>query len=153
MRTIQEAGVGIVICAKKAGIGLFAKVQAYHLQDLGYDTLDANLALGLPADARTYEMAASMLQARRPPGSPHDQQSVEAERTQRTRHSRRRSNPTSAGLGKHNIRYSRPRQSAWGIFCHTGGLSNGRTYLNRCKPHKKEATALTKDMIGHLPGV
>mgnify|MGYP001198749475 CR=1 FL=1 len=64
MRTIQETGVGAIVYLRQEGrgIGLFAKVQAYHLQDLGYDTLDANLALGLPADARTYEMAASMLQ-------------------------------------------------------------------------------------------
>ncbi|DAC35562.1 MAG TPA: GTP cyclohydrolase II [Candidatus Poseidoniaceae archaeon] len=63
MRAVQDAGVGAVVYLRQEGrgIGLYAKVQAYHLQDLGYDTLDANLALGLPADARTYEMAAAML--------------------------------------------------------------------------------------------
>ena len=45
------------------GIGLYAKMQAYALQDQGMDTLDANLTLGLPADARTYDIAASMLKS------------------------------------------------------------------------------------------
>ena len=36
-------------------------MRAYALQDKGLDTLDANLQLGLPADARTYEIAAKML--------------------------------------------------------------------------------------------
>lgn len=65
MRTIQKAGAGAIVYLRQEGrgIGLFAKVQAYHLQDRGYDTLDANLALGLPADARTYGVAASMLRA------------------------------------------------------------------------------------------
>ena len=36
-------------------------MQAYALQDKGLDTLDANLQLGLPADARTYDIAAEML--------------------------------------------------------------------------------------------
>ena len=43
------------------GIGLHAKIQAYHLQDKGADTLDANLMLGLPADARDYRIASTML--------------------------------------------------------------------------------------------
>lgn len=45
------------------GIGLHAKIQAYHLQDEGADTLDANLMLGLPADGRDYAIAAEMLQS------------------------------------------------------------------------------------------
>ena len=40
-----------------------AKIQAYNLQDLGADTLDANLLLGHPADARDYTLAATMLRA------------------------------------------------------------------------------------------
>ena len=40
---------------------MHAKIQAYHLQDRGADTLDANLMLGFPADARDYRIAASML--------------------------------------------------------------------------------------------
>ena len=45
------------------GIGLYAKLDAYLLQDSGLDTYDANLALGHPADARDYTAAAQMLRA------------------------------------------------------------------------------------------
>ena len=62
---IQENGVGMVVCLRQEGrgIGLAAKIQAYALQDRGYDTLDANLLLGHPGDARDYSIAAEMLQA------------------------------------------------------------------------------------------
>lgn len=45
------------------GIGLFAKLDAYTLQDAGLDTYDANIALGYRADERDYTVAAQMLQA------------------------------------------------------------------------------------------
>ena len=63
LKTIQEEGRGIVLYLRQEGrgIGLFAKMQAYNLQDRGLDTLDANLALNLPADGRVYKHAASML--------------------------------------------------------------------------------------------
>jgi 3,4-dihydroxy 2-butanone 4-phosphate synthase/GTP cyclohydrolase II len=43
------------------GIGLLAKLRAYQMQDNGSDTVDANLELGLPVDAREYVNAAQML--------------------------------------------------------------------------------------------
>ena len=43
------------------GLGLHAKIQAYNLQDHGADTLDANLLLGHPADARDYGIASTIL--------------------------------------------------------------------------------------------
>ena len=63
MELIQEEGAGAIVYLRQEGrgIGLESKIQAYALQDRGYDTLDANLALGLPADARDYEIAATML--------------------------------------------------------------------------------------------
>jgi GTP cyclohydrolase II len=45
------------------GIGLYAKLDAYRLQENGLDTYDANLALGYAADARDYTAAAQMLHA------------------------------------------------------------------------------------------
>lgn len=44
------------------GIGLLSKLQAYRLQEDGLDTLDANLALGLPGDARDYAAASAILE-------------------------------------------------------------------------------------------
>ncbi|PWC07522.1 3,4-dihydroxy-2-butanone-4-phosphate synthase [Mycetocola zhujimingii] len=44
------------------GIGLINKLRAYQLQEEGLDTLDANLALGLPGDARSYQAASAILQ-------------------------------------------------------------------------------------------
>ena len=64
LHSISENGWGCLLYLRQEGrgIGLHAKIQAYHLQDRGADTLDANLMLGLPADGRDYGIAASMLE-------------------------------------------------------------------------------------------
>jgi 3,4-dihydroxy 2-butanone 4-phosphate synthase / GTP cyclohydrolase II len=57
-----EGGVVIYLRGHEGrGIGLINKLKAYRLQEQGFDTLDANLALGLPADARDYGAAVAIL--------------------------------------------------------------------------------------------
>ncbi|MFI6295295.1 bifunctional 3,4-dihydroxy-2-butanone-4-phosphate synthase/GTP cyclohydrolase II [Nonomuraea sp. NPDC050790] len=64
MAAIAEEGRGVVVYLRGhegRGIGLLAKLRAYSLQDNGSDTVDANLELGLPVDAREFSNAGQML--------------------------------------------------------------------------------------------
>ncbi|KAG0309740.1 GTP cyclohydrolase II [Dissophora globulifera] len=64
IRLMKAEGAGVVVYLRQEGrgIGLAEKLKAYNLQDLGYDTVMANLMLNHGADERTYEVAQAILE-------------------------------------------------------------------------------------------
>jgi len=65
MRMVNEVDVGMIIYLRQEGrgIGLSEKLKAYNLQDMGYDTVDANIILGHKAEERDYSVARDMIKA------------------------------------------------------------------------------------------
>ena len=118
MDRVQQAGRGVVVYLRGhegRGIGLLSKLRAYELQERGRDTLDANLELGLPADARDYAAGARILadlgvrSLRLMTNNPDESDAL-------TRHGLavegREPMPVSAG--EHNLRYLRTKRDRMG---------------------------------------
>ncbi|MBC9718489.1 bifunctional 3,4-dihydroxy-2-butanone-4-phosphate synthase/GTP cyclohydrolase II [Streptomyces sp. TRM66268-LWL] len=118
MDRIQAAGRGVIVYLRGhegRGIGLLSKLRAYELQERGRDTLDANLELGLPADARDYGAGAQILadlgvrSVRLMTNNPEKSDAL-------TRHGIEISGREVVALpaGEHNLRYLRTKRDRMG---------------------------------------
>jgi 3,4-dihydroxy 2-butanone 4-phosphate synthase/GTP cyclohydrolase II len=118
LERVRAEGRGVVVYLRGhegRGIGLLSKLRAYELQERGRDTLDANLELGLPADARDYAAAAQMLadlgvrSLRLMTNNPEKSEALE-------RYGLRVKGrePMPVAAGEHNIRYLRTKRDRMG---------------------------------------
>lgn len=118
MQRITDEGRGIVVYLRGhegRGIGLLSKLRAYELQERGSDTLDANLELGLPADARDYGAGARILDdlgvrsVRLMTNNPDKTDAVIRHGLQVTGRE-----PMAVQAGEHNLRYLRTKRDRMG---------------------------------------
>jgi 3,4-dihydroxy 2-butanone 4-phosphate synthase/GTP cyclohydrolase II len=118
MQMIAAEGRGVVLYLRGhegRGIGLLSKLRAYALQEQGRDTLDANLELGLPADARDYAAAAQILtdlgvrSLRLMTNNPDKTAALRAHGLRVTGRE-----PVPVQAGEHNIRYLRTKRDRMG---------------------------------------
>jgi 3,4-dihydroxy 2-butanone 4-phosphate synthase/GTP cyclohydrolase II len=115
---VRAEGRGVVLYLRGhegRGIGLLSKLRAYALQEQGRDTLDANLELGLPADARDYAAAAQILtdlgvrSLRLMTNNPDKTAALRAHGLRVTARE-----PVAVQAGEHNIRYLRTKRDRMG---------------------------------------
>ncbi|MER6676173.1 bifunctional 3,4-dihydroxy-2-butanone-4-phosphate synthase/GTP cyclohydrolase II [Streptomyces sp. NPDC000983] len=115
---IQDEGRGIVVYLRGhegRGIGLVSKLRAYELQERGRDTLDANLELGLPADARDYAAGAQILKdlgvtsVRLLTNNPDKSEALVRHGVEVTERE-----PMPVTAGEHNLRYLRTKRDRMG---------------------------------------
>ncbi|MET8719595.1 bifunctional 3,4-dihydroxy-2-butanone-4-phosphate synthase/GTP cyclohydrolase II [Streptomyces misionensis] len=118
LERIQEEGRGVVVYLRGhegRGIGLLSKLRAYELQEQGRDTLDANLELGLPADARDYGAGARILadlgvrSVRLMTNNPDKTEALERHGLKVTGRE-----PMPVQAGEHNLRYLRTKRDRMG---------------------------------------
>ena len=130
LKEIQRKGWGCVVYLRQEGrgIGLHAKIQAYNLQDKGADTLDANLMLGLPGDARDYSIASKILNTlgvKKVSLLTNNPDKVEKLETLGVSVSERV--PLIVGVGKENINYLKTKSSKMGHHISTSDLEDNTT--------------------------
>lgn len=147
MRIIAEHGAGVILYLRQEGrgIGLRSKLQAYNLQDEGYDTVEANLALGHDADERDYTIGALILEdlgidsARLLTNNPEKIESLEAfEITVAERV------PLQPHLNRHNTAYLRTKVERMRHMLELGPQTGRRT-----NPHGEAIDALQQRMHDH----
>ncbi|TPQ16010.1 bifunctional 3,4-dihydroxy-2-butanone-4-phosphate synthase/GTP cyclohydrolase II [Streptomyces sporangiiformans] len=118
LERIHAEGRGVVVYLRGhegRGIGLMSKLRAYELQERGRDTLDANLELGLPADARDYGVGAQILQdlgvtsVRLMTNNPDKTDALVRHGLKVTERE-----PMPVKAGEHNIRYLRTKRDRMG---------------------------------------
>ncbi len=150
MRMIAEHGAGIVLYLRQEGrgIGLRSKLEAYNLQDEGYDTVEANLALGHGADERDYTIGALILKdlgvdrVRLMTNNPEKIESLErcgitvVERV-----------PLQPHLNRYNAEYLRTKVER---MRHMLDLGPERVWGRRANPHGEAIDALQQRMHEHF---